>query len=254
MANDRPNDISEDELHAYVDGQLPAERRASVEKWLAAHPDAAAEIREWQRQNEEIRKLFPLETARPEDRRYVADRPRGMPRRAAYAAAAVLLFLAGGIAGGIATYQTLRSGIATELASIQDASRQNFLIYASEVRHPIEVGADEQAHLVAWLGKRVGTVIVTPDLSEQGFRLIGGRLVPFDGQPAALLMYEDETGERLTILVGRNTSGRESGFRFNTAEEVQTFSWSDDMAGYALSGRITRDRLEAVSEAAYRQL
>ena len=34
--------VTEDELHAYVDNELPAERRGDVEAWLATHPDDAA--------------------------------------------------------------------------------------------------------------------------------------------------------------------------------------------------------------------
>ena len=39
--------ISEDELHAYVDGELPADRRNAVEAWLAAHADDAARVAAW---------------------------------------------------------------------------------------------------------------------------------------------------------------------------------------------------------------
>jgi anti-sigma factor RsiW len=253
MPNDRPDDITEDELHAYVDGQLPQDRRAEIEAWLSNHPAMAAEVAEWRLQNDGIRQLFPMETPKPGDRRYLAQRPRATRRRVVHAAAAVALFAAGALAGGFGITQFGADGFRPGVTGIQEAARANFLIYASEVRHPIEVGADEQPHLVTWLGKRVGTVIVTPDFSGQGFHLIGGRLVPFDGQPAALLMYEDETGERLTILVGRDESGRSSGFRFDKSDDVQTYYWTDNAIGYALSGRIDRDRLEALTEVAYRQ-
>src|ERR1700686_5385307 len=33
--------VTEDELHAYIDNELPAERRGDVEAWLATHPDDA---------------------------------------------------------------------------------------------------------------------------------------------------------------------------------------------------------------------
>ena len=39
--------VTEDELHAYVDNELPAERRGDVEAWLAAHPDDAARVQSW---------------------------------------------------------------------------------------------------------------------------------------------------------------------------------------------------------------
>ena len=44
---DRNIPITEDELHAYVDNELPAERRGDVEAWLATHPDDAARVRSW---------------------------------------------------------------------------------------------------------------------------------------------------------------------------------------------------------------
>src|SRR5947199_30332 len=34
---DRESPVTEDELHAFVDGELPADRQAAVEAWLAAH-------------------------------------------------------------------------------------------------------------------------------------------------------------------------------------------------------------------------
>src|SRR4051812_50050931 len=40
--------VTEDELHAYVDNELPAERRGDVEAWLATHPDDAARVQSWQ--------------------------------------------------------------------------------------------------------------------------------------------------------------------------------------------------------------
>src|SRR5260221_13726526 len=39
--------VTEDELHAYVDNELPAERRGDVEAWLAAHPDDAERVQSW---------------------------------------------------------------------------------------------------------------------------------------------------------------------------------------------------------------
>src|SRR5258708_36415539 len=39
--------VTEDELHAYVDNELPAERRGDVEAWFAAHPDDAERVQSW---------------------------------------------------------------------------------------------------------------------------------------------------------------------------------------------------------------
>ena len=39
---DRNSPVTEDELHAYVDGELPPDRMNAVEAWLADHPEQAA--------------------------------------------------------------------------------------------------------------------------------------------------------------------------------------------------------------------
>ena len=70
--------------------------------------------------------------------------------------------------------------------------------FSVETRHPVEVGANEEIHLVQWLSKRLGHQLIVPDLSTLGFRLMGGRLLPADSGPAALFMYEDGKGTRLS--------------------------------------------------------
>src|SRR5205809_25292 len=75
-------------------------------------------------------------------------------------------------------------------------------LYIAEVRHPIEVTANEN-HLLPWLSRRVGTNLRAPDLSTFGLRLLGGRLLPGMNGPAALFMYEGLTGERITFYASR---------------------------------------------------
>ena len=94
---ERDQIVSEDELNAYVDGELPADRRGAVEAWLASHPDDAAKVAAWRKQAELIRARYgavadekppqQLDVARLTRRRYGAvarrqRRPRcGVPRR-----------------------------------------------------------------------------------------------------------------------------------------------------------------------------
>ena len=55
---DREQPVTEDELHAYVDGELTADRRAAIEAWLAAHADDAAKVAAWRAQAEAIRARY----------------------------------------------------------------------------------------------------------------------------------------------------------------------------------------------------
>src|SRR5665213_2655529 len=56
MTNDLP--VTEDELHAYVDGELPSERSEAVTAWLAAHPDQATQVAAWRAQADSIRARY----------------------------------------------------------------------------------------------------------------------------------------------------------------------------------------------------
>ena len=55
---DRDLPVTEDELHAYVDGELPAERLEAVSAWLAAHPSEAALVAAWRAQADSIRARY----------------------------------------------------------------------------------------------------------------------------------------------------------------------------------------------------
>ncbi|MGB8148230.1 MAG: anti-sigma factor, partial [Azonexus sp.] len=50
--------ITEADLHAYVDGQLPETRRAEVEDYLAAQPEAAARVRAYCVQRDALRQHY----------------------------------------------------------------------------------------------------------------------------------------------------------------------------------------------------
>jgi len=253
---DADNPLSPEVLHAYADAQLSAEDMARVERWLREHPDDLAQVREWQAQNRAIQVMFaPYRTARPDDAAMFADAPQparsGWLRIPAAIAAGLCLFLA-----GVATGHFLPASpahVPVEQAELHDEASSAFLIYASEVRHPVEVRADEKDHLVTWLGKRLGHKFAAPDLSGLGFNLVGGRLVPVNGKAGALLMYEDATGKRLTVMVGQSSENDVTSFRFASNGPVETFYWIDDNLSYAVTGEIPRDMLRRIADTCYRQ-
>lgn len=128
-------------------------------------------------------------------------------------------------------------------------------VYVSEVRHPVEVDASQQDHLVAWLSKRLNMPLRIPVLASEGFELLGGRLLPGNDGPVAQFMYQDASGARLTLYVSRR-SGADSptAFRFAQEGKVSVFYWIDRDSGYALSSELPRATLARVSNAVYRQL
>src|ERR1700741_1393858 len=96
--------VTEDELHAYVDDELPAERRGDVEAWLAAHPDDAARVQSWRAMAEMLHARYDSVLDEPVPKRLESERLMSLPRRwmVGAVAATLIAFVAGGGAGWIA--------------------------------------------------------------------------------------------------------------------------------------------------------
>lgn len=257
MSESRP--VPDSDLHAYADGFLSEPDRKRVEDHLAENPEAALMVADWQAQNDGLRSAFaPYAASRPSDPSLVASSSASaapaIPRRIAMAAAAALVFVAGGITGHFGPMLLQAAPAVTAMDALPHEARNAYLIYASEVRHPVEVFADQEAHLATWLGKRLAIPdLKVPNLQSIGFKLVGGRLLPVADKPGAMFMYEDEAGRRITVLVGRNGENKTTSFRFAAASGTETFYWIDDDLGYAVTGDIPRALLQQIAEECYRQ-
>src|SRR5262249_2056354 len=129
-----------------------------------------------------------------------------------------------------------------------------YKLYAVEVRHPVEVPGNEEAHLTQWLSKRVGYQLRIPDLEPVGLKLVGGRLLPGPrGGAAAFFMYESKSGERFTLYSTR-ADGPDSSLRYNADGAVGALYCADGDGAYVVSGEAPRDRLSKVAETVYAQL
>jgi anti-sigma factor RsiW len=171
-------------------------------------------------------------------------------------AAAVALLIAGGIGGWGAhdLLPGLTSSASAVLASaVFDDAFAAHRTFSVETRHPVEVGASEEAHLVQWLSKRLGHQLIVPDLSALGFQLMGGRLLPADSGPAALFMYEDGKGTRLSCYYLVVDVGGETEFQFREQNGINAFYWVDDGLAYAIAANVARDLLLKVAEIVYQQ-
>src|SRR5215467_997556 len=211
---DRDLPVTEEELHAYVDGELPTDRLASVEAWLATHPDDMARVAGWRSLADAIRARYGAVASEPIPARLSLRQIEraGRSWRTVAAAAAIAAFVAGGLAGWVARGVTTASrSDATFTADALDA----YKLYVVEVRHPVEVPGSEEAHLVQWLSKRVGYQLRIPNLQPVGLKLVGGRLLPGpSGSAAAFFMYEGGSGERFTLYSTR-AKGPDSSLRYN---------------------------------------
>jgi anti-sigma factor RsiW len=248
---DRDSPVTEDELHAYIDGELPADRTQAVEAWLAAQPEEAARVAHWRMQMELIRAHYGAVATEPVPARLGIDAVMRSSRswKAVAAAAAVVAFLVGGLVGWMVHGASASAPSPLEIVTTDALTAHR--LYIAEVRHPIEVRAAER-HLLPWLSKRVGTALRAPDLGSFELKLLGGRLLPGPHGPAALFMYEGPSGERYTYYCTR-LKVAPSALRYSVADKIGAVLWVDSGIGYVISGPADRAQLTKIAEAAYEQ-
>jgi anti-sigma factor RsiW len=241
---------SEDDLQAYVDDRLAPAQRAEVEAQLASVPELAERVAAYRELNARLRAQFNPILDEPIPQRLTLAPPRrGMTQFAIAASWLVAGVAIGWLASAYLAREPMRSSTFAHRAAIAHA------VYSPEVRHPVEVGADQREHLVRWLSKRLGADLRPPMLAASGYELVGGRLLPGDRGAVAQFMYQDPKGRRLTLYVSRmNTSQSDTAFRYSREGGVSVFYWVDGTLGYALSGELPKDDLLGVATAVYKQL
>lgn len=277
MDTGRPDELT---LHAFMDGELAPAQAAEVAGWLADHPFEAARVAALQEQKSMLQALHAdvLDAPVPLNLARAVRRPRTQWHWPHAVAAALMLAVGVGMGYGMGASQGL--GLGTGLGDrtqgqglamtrnggapaplptfVRDAAAAH-AVFAPEQRHPVEVAAQQQEHLVQWLSKRLGVKLTAPSLDAQGFRLMGRLLPGEQGQARAQFMYEDAHAERLTLYVSLMTDTARTGtapvaFQWTEDGATRGFYWINGDRGYALSASLPREQLHVVAEAIYRQL
>lgn len=247
-----PDGLSEADLlalSAFVDGELPRDADAALRERLAGDALAASRVSAYAAQKSALQALCRPADANPAPP-YLVLRPRD-PWWRRYGVAAAWVMAGAGLA--LAAGAFLPRGMSADAGGwfvADDAFARRaevaYAVYTPEQRHPVEVGANDEAHLVAWLSKRLGKPLSVPSLRDYGYALVGGRLLPGTVGPAAQFMYENDAGERLTLYVG--TSGKPSNaVRLLHDGSRRTFYWTTDGMDYALSGPPTEGELRKIA-------
>jgi anti-sigma factor RsiW len=248
-----PEPTRDEDLHAFVDGQLDQTRADAVADYLAGHPEAAARVADYRAQKAALKALFDPVLAEPLPGRLRLPTAGRRTLHARWAAAAAVLLVAGGAigwqAGGL-----FRSGPAARPAVVHQAAIAH-AVFTPQKLHPVEVRGDQEAHLVGWLSKVLGQPLRAPRLTDAGYLLVGGRLLSAGDGPAAQFMYEDQGGRRLTLYVAADPSRQgKTAFRFAEENGVSVFYWIDAPLGYALAGQLTREELLKLADTVYAQI
>jgi len=252
--NQQNTKILEQDLQAFVDGQLDEEQHAKIADYLNQNPEEAKRVAAYRQQNDLMHGLFDpiLDEPIPESLR----EPLQTKPAATWRIAATMSWIALGTVFGWFLH-------ATTTVQTSDYAHQQIIspamsahvVYTPEVKHPVEVDSSNEAHLVKWLSKRLQHKVNAPKLSGHGYELVGGRLLANDSDPAALFMYQNQSGERITLFI-RSQLGQNFGtaFRYHKQQDFSMFYWIDGSTGYAITGHIDKDSLLNIAHSVYQQL
>jgi anti-sigma factor RsiW len=243
-------EIGEEELHAFVDGQLPKGRCAAVLAYLGQYPQEMVRLAAYGAQKEEIRRqLDAIEL--PSDnattaalQRAVAERLRG-PNYQQWLrrVAAMVAVLAVGWWANAAHERYL----VDRLPGVVMEAAQAHQIFGRDSDRPVELKAAAAADMEAWFSSRLGELVEIPSLKVLGLQLVGGRLLAGDDGPVAQLIYEGENNYRLTLGLSAELVDTGSEIEVVTFEGLKAGYWHEGALTYALVGPETDQELVTIA-------
>jgi anti-sigma factor RsiW len=250
--------FTERDVHLALDGELPEDERAAYETWLAANPDIKARAGRFADDIALMRNAVSGIVEEPVPDRLTRivkeDGGKPLPRAAwwRYAAAAAVIFMAGGVAGYLAGTGGAPDARAEE--RLADSAIDAYTTYMAGQSHAVEVAGGDRAYLERWLSKRTGLKLVAPDLTQQGFELLGGRILPAERNAAALLVYKDADGDQVSIYLTADGRTEAKGIYTTREGGPVAIYWLDDGFGCAIVTALPEHRRDEVVGNAWRQI
>jgi len=240
--------ISDDLLVAYVDGELPASKRAEVEAYLAKNPEQAKRVAQWQENDLALKQAFALdEVPDAQSELPIAHNDnRRWQQLTRYALAACLL-LAIGFGGGLGLSQ-LPFGETKYQLQVAAWANEAHNVFAVDANRPGEFDQDSLDVATGWLQKRVGINVSIPNLESNQLQFVGARLVGQGGMPGALMTYETASAERVSVFVqGHSQKLAEVGYWFIPGEDKTTCVWLNQNIAFSVTGDMSDDDLKAIA-------
>lgn len=238
-------DISEIELHAYVDGALDAARQARISERIAHDPAFAERIAGFRRDKETLKRIYGPLSERPVPEEWL------VRARSARPPGTVSLRLVGSIAAalaiGVLGTLTFQSLVTPKAGGIVEAA-----LDARTARATAEESLDVAPRADARrydkiLSAAVKLPVRVPDMGRMGYRLEGIRL--YRATAAAEILYRDGSNRLFTLYVRRSNGA----LRFDQFERngLRVCVWQDDEVGAVMAGNVSTAAMQRLASLAY---
>jgi anti-sigma factor RsiW len=240
--------IAEEELHAFIDGELDQARHDAIERILSEDTALAERVAKYRQDKERLASVYapllnrPVPTsweARIRHNRVSSPRRRELVALTAIAASVVLVVGTIWLASGVRAPQT-RSLVSEALAARSGDLRPESTI-ASGV-DALSAGREVSAALA--MKARA------PVLTRFGYRLATVKSYEADSKRRAVeLVYANAAGRELTLYVSRSVGAP----RFDQFESdgLRICIWQDDVVGMVMAGNLSAAEMQRLATLAY---
>lgn len=236
------------DIHAYLDGELGPDEAAAIEEYLEANPEEMARFDSYARHKDLLREAAETSSASIDIRTVKLSRDlaatlekrtaRPAPWQnwkgpSARIAAAAALVTCGWLGHAQFSGQPLLPQSAVPHYVVEALGAHS--VFADDYIKPAEFGPDLSPETVSWISTKLGRSVSVPSLEPVGFDLVGARMMGTAAGPIAYFLYENETGERVSLTMSKHADGTpEMDFASYSDADRQIGYWSAGPLDYAL--------------------
>lgn len=249
----RHDDVTDDDIQRIVDGTLDPERHAEIVARIAQDPQRLERVESLIAHNAALKEaaaaLAPYEDDPAETDPRTRELTEALADRLAAnvaarkswrayltpytrnAAAAAILVAAGWFGHSAYDYAN-----APYPGYVADAAGAH-LVFAEDQHNPAEFSAETLTLASGWFAEKLGRDVSPPQLDAVGLKLIGARLLGSKDGPLAHYIYEDDAGERLSLVVKAAATDSPRAPTYRTLPQGRASYWRDGGFEYALISR-----------------
>lgn len=231
-----PNPLPEEDIHAFIDGELEPARAREVAARIAADPVLAEKVAAYRSDKALIASHYGPLLSRPVPltmERALRRRPMKVNFRQLAMAASVLIAVVAAFG-----YRALLPG-----GNVVDTA---VAVHGGRVAGEV-IAADATR-----ISETLGLTLKLPDLSKIGYTLAEVAVVPGGRGKAVKIAYRGATGEPFTLYL-ENSPGREQ-FEITKRGDVLVCLWQDDVLSTVMVGKMPAAEMLRVASLAYNGL
>lgn len=260
--------LSQESIQDYLDDRMSAREKVHFTEHLQANPADARLVMEIQRQNELVKTIGEEILDEPVPDRLKAvisnaqDRNRdggstragtrarwgsggGIPARWLVAASLAALIIGGNAGWYMRDYL---DPPVTSADIILSSGLDAYRLYGADENFPVEFTSDKIDTVMEWLDRSFKAPIKIPVLDNAGYKLLGGRVLPYASGNYGFFLFENDKRERIAVICWPRAQTIEPVRRFSPGKDYTSRYWNKDKFGFAVYANSANSQFDAIAD------